>query len=328
MRPSLRTPAALLVALGLSVAGAAVASPASAATATRTVLSTGTPTIGVGQNASVKAVVKPVGTTGLPTGNVVFKEGTTVLATVALSTVNGVQTAKATLTGLTLGAHSIVAAYTGTATWAASTSLPVTITVTKPATTTGLRSQRATPTFVVGEKIQLIATVKQVLGTVQPTGGVTFNEGATVLGTSTLSLSTNGLMTAKISFTNATVGTHSYTATYGGSASFEGSTSKALLVTVDKAQSLVTLTSATAVAPNNARFNVKVTAVAPGTGVPTGTVTMTVTGFAPQTFQLSSTATAHESLLLVSGTTYTVTASYSGDSRFQPGTATIQYTQP
>jgi hypothetical protein len=331
MQRSLRSVAVLATAVvGLGVASAGVAASASAATPTptRTVLSTGTPTISTGQAAKVKAVVKPVGTTGLPTGSVAFKEGATTYGTVALATVNGVQTATLTINGLALGTHVLTASFPGNATWAASTSLPVTITVSKPATTTSIRANNKPPVYAAGQVVQLISVVKPSTGTGIPTGTVTFSSGGTVVGTAALAVApTTGFATAKLSLSGLSGGTHTYTAQYGGDATYGASQSvTALTVTVNKGASLTTVTNATAVPPNNHRFNVKVTAVAPATGIPTGTVTISVTGFAPQVLGLSATGAAHVSLLLPPGS-YTATVTYSGDSSFDPSTGSVTWTQ-
>jgi hypothetical protein len=330
MQRSVRTAALLATAVvGLGVASSGLATVATAATPTptRTVLSTGTPNISSGQAAKVKAVVKPVGTTGLPTGSVTFKEGATTYGTVALATVNGVQTATLTINGLAVGTHMLTASYPGNATWAASTSLPVTVTVSKPGTTTSIRANKNPPVYNVGQAIQLISVVKPLVGTGIPTGTVTFSSNGATVGTATLAVAVStGLATAKLTLTGVSGGTHTYSAAYGGNASYGASVSPTpLTVTVNKAASLTTVTNATAVAPNNHRFNVKVTAVAPATGIPTGTVTITVTGFAPQVLGLVNGAT-HLSLFLTPGA-YTATVVYSGDASFNGSTGSVTWTQ-
>jgi hypothetical protein len=60
--------------------------------------------------------------TEIPAGNVQFKDGATVIATVALATVNGAAVATFTTATLTVGTHSILAHYRGTNSYAASNS--------------------------------------------------------------------------------------------------------------------------------------------------------------------------------------------------------------
>src|SRR6476646_1593173 len=118
----LRTRSAVVVlasAVGAATLVAGTATMAGAAVATRTTLSTTTPSIGVGATLTLKAVVKPVGATGNPTGNVTFKDGATVLGTVALALVGTVETAKLSTSTLAVGTHSITAAYAGSTAFAA-----------------------------------------------------------------------------------------------------------------------------------------------------------------------------------------------------------------
>src|SRR5207245_933868 len=62
---------------------------------------------------------------------------------------------------------------------------------------------------------------------ISPTGSVTFQDGASALGTGTLSGGTATFTTSGL-----TAGTHSITAIYGGDANFAGSTSPVLTQTV------------------------------------------------------------------------------------------------
>ena len=100
----------------------------------------------------------------------------------------------------------------------------------KFATTTAVAS---TPNpSVLNQSVTFTATVSGVApATGTPTGTVTFLDGATTLGTGTLSGSP-----AKATFatSNLSLGTHSITATYGGDANFNPSTSPPLIQTVNK----------------------------------------------------------------------------------------------
>lgn len=64
--------------------------------------------------------------TGIPTGTVVFKDGSATLGTGTLSTANGVTTATFSTSALAVGAHSITAQYQGDGNFSASTSAAVT----------------------------------------------------------------------------------------------------------------------------------------------------------------------------------------------------------
>ena len=165
-----------LVAAGLVVAGAVggVAGPAQAATPspTRTVASTGTPNAVLGQVVSLKAAVKPVLGGGLQTGTVTFFDGGTSIGTATLALATSYEVGKITITTLAVGAHAISASYSGDANWAASTSLPITVTIAKDSSTV-----LVVPAAVVGVtgKYNLNVKVKVVKPGVGPaTGVVTF----------------------------------------------------------------------------------------------------------------------------------------------------------
>jgi hypothetical protein len=133
---------------------------------------------------------------------------------------------KATFTtsSLALGTHSITAAYGGN-TNNASISSVLTQIVGKAATSTTLLSSANPSAF--GQAVIFTATIKPAT-TGTPTGTVTFKDGATVLGTGTLS-------SGKATFTTSSLalGTHSITAVYGGSATYLASTSPTLTQTVN-----------------------------------------------------------------------------------------------
>ncbi|WP_030355944.1 Ig-like domain-containing protein, partial [Streptomyces scopuliridis] len=94
-------------------------------------------------------------------------------------------------------------------------------------------------------------------------------DGATLLGTATLS---GGVATFNVS--TLSVGSHSLTAVYNGSSNFTGSTSPVDIQTVTQAATTTMLTSAPdpSVFGQPKTLTATVTAVPPGAGTPTGTV--------------------------------------------------------
>ncbi|MGD9924929.1 MAG: Ig-like domain-containing protein, partial [Pseudorhodoplanes sp.] len=123
----------------------------------------------VGQAVTFTATV-----TGLsPTGSVTFRDGATVLGTVALS---GGQ-ANLSTSALAAGSHSITAEYGGDANNAGSTSAPLNQQVNQAGSGVSLASS-VNPS-IVGQAVTFTATVTGA----SPTGSVTFRDGATVLGT-------------------------------------------------------------------------------------------------------------------------------------------------
>jgi len=106
-----------------------------------------------------------------------------------------------------------------------------------------------------------------------PTGTVTFLDGATALGTRTLSL-VGGFDQASFTTAALSVGSHSITAFYSGDPDFAGSSSTALAQTVGQASSSTTIASSAnpSVFGQSVTFTATVSVVAPGAGTPTGTV--------------------------------------------------------
>lgn len=167
-----------------------------------------------------------------------------------------------------------------------------------------------------------IAPVSGVTGT--PGGTVNFFDGATLLGSGTLS-TVSGQQQATFSTSSLAIGPHSITAVYGGDANFNGSTSPAL------AQQITTIGTSTILStPLNAiSFGAPVTLTAivsgpSGVGTPTGTVT-----FFDGTTQIGSAALATVNGQQQASITTTslafgnrsLTAVYSGDASFTTSTS-------
>ncbi|MEU2058633.1 Ig-like domain repeat protein, partial [Streptomyces bungoensis] len=252
---------------------------------------------------------------GVPTGTVTFFDGITSLGT---STLDGSGVATLTVSNLNVGTHSLTAGYAGTTDYNSSTSAPDTQTVNKADTTTTLTS--APDPSVTGEAKVLTATVSAVApGAGVPTGTVTFFDGITSLGTSTL----DGSGVATLTVSNLSVGSHALTATYGGDTSYNTSTSPVDTQTVNAADTTTTLTSS----PDPSVFGeakvltATVSAVAPGAGVPTGTVTFFdgITSLGTSTLDGSGVATLTVSNLSVGS--HSLTATYGGDTSYNSSTS-------
>src|SRR2546425_2990603 len=170
---------------------------------------------------------------------------------------------------LSVGTHSITAAYLGDGNFLTSTSTAVSQVVNKAATSTSLTSS-ANPS-VFGQSVTFTATVAAVSpGAGTPTGAVNFLDGATVIGTGTL----NAARTATFSTGALSVATHSFTATYLGDGNFLTSTSGAVSQVVNKASTTTSLTSSVnpSVFGQSVIFTATVAVVSPCAGTPTGTV--------------------------------------------------------
>src|SRR6202023_1601964 len=92
----------------------------------------------------------------------------------------------------------------------------VTVSGTKTNTTTTLSSSVNPSTY--NQQVTFTAVVTAISGS--PTGVVTFKDGASTVGTGTMSGGVTSLMVS-----NLAVGTHSITASYGGDTNFNGSAS-------------------------------------------------------------------------------------------------------
>src|SRR5439155_7590842 len=225
-----------------------------------------------GQSVTFTAGVTAASGSITPTGTVTFKDGVTTLGT---GTLDGSGQATFTTSSLTVPSHSITAVYGGDSNYNTSTSTALSQTVNKANTTTAVTSSPNPSVF--GQSVTFTATVSAVApGAGSPTGTVTFKDGATTLGTGTLS---GGQATFSASSLSA--GGHAtITAVYGGDANFNTSTSPNFTQTVNKADTTTTVNSSAApsVFGQSVTFTATVTAVAPGAGTPAGTVTFTIDG--------------------------------------------------
>jgi hypothetical protein len=258
---------------------------------------------GVGQSVTFTATVAHVPpATGTPTGQVTFTQGNTVLAQAPLNTSGQVSFSTS---GLAAGSDTITATYASDSLFAASNGSTVQ-TVQSTFTTATTVSSSANPS-VFSQSVTFTASVSSSGGT--PTGTVTFKDGTTTLGTSTL----NGSGQATFTTSTLSVASHSITAAFNGSGSFSPSTSSALTQTVNK--DATTSSVASSLNPSNhnqsVTFTATVVATAPGTAVPTGSVmfkdgnknlsTKTLDASGHATFSTSTLARGSHSITVVYG---------------------------
>jgi hypothetical protein len=272
----------------------------------------------VGQSVTFTATVTPVAPgTGTPTGNVIFKNGTTVLATTALDASG--QAAFST-SALGVGTHPITAEYTGDADFTGSTSPILVQVVQKVGTTTGLTSSLNPST--VGQSVTFTATVAVVApGTGTPTGSVIFRNGALTL--ATVPVGTGGQ--AALTTSALAIGTHPITAEYTGDAAFTGSTSPVVNQIVQPTATTTGLTSSVnpSVVGQPVTFTATVSAVAPGTGTPAGTVTFRDGAITLVTVALNAAGQAQLSTSALTVGTHPITAQYNGSATFSGSTSPV-----
>ena len=148
-------------------------------------------------------------TPNIATGSITFKDGSTTLGTIGLSS----GSASINISALTVGSHNITAVYSGDTNDAASASSILTQNVGKAATTTTLNFTKS------GSTVNFTASVAVTApGAGSATGTVAFKDGTTTIGTATLS-------GGKATFSKSNLSGHSITAVYSGDGNFGTSTS-------------------------------------------------------------------------------------------------------
>jgi hypothetical protein len=252
-----------------------------------------------GQSVTFTATVTPSDATG----SVTFLNNGTSIGSSLVS--GGVATF--TTSTLPTGTNSVSASYGGDSRYAASTSPVLSEVVKTPSTTT---------TLTINPNPSVYSAAVTLTATVTPstaTGSVQFLNGATTLGSATLS---GGQ--AQFSVTSLPVGANSLTAVYSGDANNAGSTSAAVTQTVNKQPSTVTLTSSANPVPFGQSVTFTAT-VSPSQA--TGTV------------QFQSDSTVLGTVVITNGTAsfstttlpigdHSIYANYSGDSNYAAGPAT------
>jgi hypothetical protein len=248
---------------------------------------------------------------GPPTGTVTFMNGSTVIGSGTLS--NG--EALISPADLPVGMDLLSAVYSGDSNYQKH-AMSLTQVITTASTGTKLTSSGspASP----NQSITFTATVTSKT-TGQPTGTVTFLDGTTTLGSS----SVNGSGDATFSTSILTIGTHNITAVYGGSANFNGSTSPVLSQVVQEGNTSTALASSSN--PSLMSQSVTLTAtVNSGTGVmPTGTVKFMDGTIVLGSSSLNGGGVAAFSTAALSVGTHSLTAVYSGNSNSDPSTSSV-----
>jgi hypothetical protein len=124
-------------------------------------------------------------------------------------------------------------------------------------------------------------------------------------------------------FRSLTTGSHTISAVYAGDSNFNGSSSANLTQTVNKCGSIVTVASS--INPSNSgqlvSFTATPLALAPGSGLPTGTVTFKNGSLTLGTATLNGSGFAVYSTSSLTSGSHSITAVYSGDSNFNTGTS-------
>jgi Glycoside hydrolase family 44/Bacterial Ig-like domain (group 3) len=286
---------------------------------TTTSLTASATQLNAGQSVTFTSAVAPTSGTGSPTGLVTFSSGSTV---VGVGTLGSQGIATCTTSSLAAGSYNVIASYSGDSSFGESTSSPLSVVVTalpKVATTISVTPPSAQLT--TGQTLNLTIFVVAQSSIVTPTGTVTVLDGQRQLAVPTLA---GGF--ASFSTSTLAVGSHSITISYSGDTNFTASTSAVIPVVVSVPGKVTTNTllsaSATQITSGTSvTFSANV-APASGSAAPTGTVSFLDSQSSLGTATLSV-GSAQFTAANLSGGTHSITATYSGDSNFQPSTSAV-----
>ena len=178
---------------------------------------------------------------GTPTGSITFQDsgGQNLGSSFSLNSEGNTATPNG-IFNLAGGPHAITAAYSGDASFNASTSSPLNLTITLASTTTTMTSSLNSP----GSGAAFAATIATTSGGNPPTGTVTFSAGGHPLGSVPVNGLTNaqtGTAQATASFTDTQLanGQYTVTATYNGDTNYAASSSAASTINLQPDFSLV-----------------------------------------------------------------------------------------
>jgi uncharacterized repeat protein (TIGR01451 family) len=266
-----------------------------------------------------------------PSGTVTFTENGNTIATATLFP-NGTFSVAPGSAAFTVGTHTVTASYPGDSNFAPSSGV-ATLTVNTNSTTTLILASPNPST--TGQPVTfnvVISPVTPTVSTFVPTGTVSIFDNGMLIGTPTLS-SIGGNSSAVLTISTLTVGSHTITSNYAGDSNFNGSTGTITQVVnppvaIDTSVT-VAATPTSSTIGQSVTFTATITA-ASGTVSPIGTVTfsdgITTLGSAPAGASGSGQSTATLTTTALPVGSLTITASYSGDSTFNPSTGSTPFT--
>ncbi|WP_213804807.1 Ig-like domain repeat protein [Granulicella sp. dw_53] len=264
----------------------------------------------LGQSITFTANVRTNSPSLAPTGTITFQDGGATLATVPVSS-NG--SAAFSTSTLVLGNHTIVAVYSGDANQATSSSPAFTQQVLQA---TAISITSSVNPSIAGKIVTFTAVLPGATGVV-PTGTVTFRDGGTVLGSSTISGGS-----ASFSISTLTLGAHNITAAYGGDTNFQAITSAALTQTIRIADTNLVLTSSANPAISGAAIAFTATITGTG-GAITGTITYLDGTATIGRATLNGNGVAVFSISTLSPGIHSISALYSGDANNSPNSSGV-----
>ncbi len=300
-----------------STSGPVTLTAGTASNATTTTLTASTTIPVHGSSVLFTANVVPAGGSTTPTGTVTFTSQSGQLGVSTL--VNGFATFSTNL--LPGGVSTVIASYNPVTPFNSSASAALTISVS-PEPVTLAFALPASPTF--GTALQATVTVTGASGVAYPTGLVIVQPSGsgytTASSASVTSSGSNSTGSATVTIQTTAAGSVILTATYAGDKNFAAAGPISTSITIARAASTTALsfTPTPPVPGQPLTLTAKVT-FASSTG-PTGTVQFKDGGTVLGTGTLDATGTASFSTTLSAGN-HTLSAVYSGDTNYLPGTS-------
>ena len=313
-----------------STANIAVGSPTTLA-----LISSGT-TSTAGQSVTFTATLGPSPFTPAPSGTITFTvlngSGAPVAGACPSTTVSAtVLAASCTTSTLPVGSYTVSASYTGDTTYATASSTPASAALTVSKATPTLTLTPPTNPSNVGQSISFSANLGPTPFAIAPSGAITFtvtNTGTNtaVAGACSSTTVNAGTLTASCSTSTLAAGIYSISASYSGDTNYAGADSTTATQTVNKLSDTLTLSSS----GTTSTVNQSVTFTAalgptPFTPAPSGTISFTVKntgtnatvpGICSSTTVTSTTLTASCATSALPVGSYSISASYTGDSTY------------
>ena len=249
---------------------------------------------------------------GTPTGSVVFTIDGNAGSPV---TVDGTGHAAYSTSSLTVGSHTVSAAFTGTGGWQNSNGSGSNENVTD-GTGTSLGSSPNPSNY--SHSVTFTATVtSNGTGGGVPTGSVAFTEGATTLATVTV----DGTGNAAFSTSSLSFGSHTITASFTGTGGYQNSSGQTTQAVGDTTTTGVASSLNPSVTGQSVTFTATVTASDAGAGTPTGSVAFKDGATTLATVTVDGTGHAAYSTSSLSIAAHTITAAFSGTNGWQNSTS-------
>ncbi len=272
----------------------------------------------VGQSVSFTAKLNGFRSSHPPTGNVVLDDNGRIFAVIPIVSGMAIQSVP-----LPLGVHSVTATYAGDLNYQGCNSKSLSVTVSEVITQL---SVSATPyPDLFGNLLTIQATLTNPKISAVPTGTVTFYNQGNLIGAGTI---TGGI--AMFTTSALPVGAAALSAQYSGDSIFAGSTAPTRTVTVGKAKSALTLSSAATSATQGSAVVLTATlptvTIGSSTVAPTGSVTFYNGNVMLGSSLVSATGQATLSLTTLPVGTDIIHAAYNGDGNFtgaESGTVTV-----